>query len=175
MKICHLLIIFTAFAAFTLPAETIQFRSGKVLAAELSTAKITVSNVHPDLPLKIPAEPIYAVVSVKLDDGRSISIFDYTLNAFGSEISCAAIRTGKNFNFTIDPVSSDGVIQLLFIADKTYVGKLADNVLTLKSKLPPANDIYSTEIPFSVIGNKAVMSIKAVPAAGSFKAAKENK
>ena len=63
----------------------------------------------------------------------------------------------------------------MFADNEANRSRIADNVLTLKSKLPPANDIYSTEIPFSVIGNKAVMSIKAVPATGSFKAAKENK
>ena len=76
MKIRFTLIMLTAFAALMLSAETIKFRSGYVLAAELSTAKISVSGVLRDAPLTIPQNPVYAVVSVKLDSGRSISIFD---------------------------------------------------------------------------------------------------
>ena len=87
MKIRFTLIMLTAFAALMLSAETIKFRSGYVLAAELSTAKISVSGVHRDAPLVIPPNPVYVVVSVKLDSGRAISMFDYTLDAFGHEVA----------------------------------------------------------------------------------------
>ena len=116
MKIRFTLIMLTAFAALMLSAETIKFRSGYVLAAELSTAKISVSGVLRDAPLTIPQNPVYAVVSVKLDSGRSISIFDYTLDAFGHEAPCVAIRTGKNFLFTTDTITSSNVITLVTLA-----------------------------------------------------------
>ena len=168
MKIRFTLIMLTAFAALMLSAETIKFRSGYVLAAELSTAKVSVSGVHRDAPLVIPPNPVYAVVSVKLDSGRALSVFDYTLDAFGHEVPCVAIRTGKNFQFTTDTITSKGVIQLLFITSMDIVGKLVNAELNLKSKLPPNKIIYSTAIPFTMIKNKAVMAPSAVPAEGAF-------
>ena len=175
MKIRFTLVILTAFAGLMLSARTIKFRSGNVLAAELSSAKISVFGAHRDAPLTIPSNPVYAVVSVKLDSGRSISIFDYTLDAFGNEVPCVAIRTGKNFQFTTDTITHNGVIQLLFITSMDIVGKLANAELTLKSKLPPNKMIYSTAIPFSMIKNKAVMAPAAVPAAGAFASDEEKK
>ncbi len=174
MKIRFTLIMLTAFAALMLSAETIKFRSGYVLAAELSTAKISVSGVLRDAPLTIPQNPVYAVVSIKLDSGRSISIFDYALDAFGNEVPCVAIRTGKNFLFTTDTITSSNVIQLLFITSMDIVGKLVKTELTLKSKLPP-NKIYSTVIPFTMIKNKAVKAPGAIPAQGAFELNGEKK
>lgn len=168
MKFRYTAIVLLLFAGVLLSARTIRFRSGQVLAAELSTAKIKVSNVHRDAPLKMPDSPMYAVVSVKLDQGRAISIFDYTLDAFASEIPCVAIRTGKDFKFTTDAVFSTGVVQLLFIVDQSHISRLVEKKLTLKSKLPPSKVIYSTEIPFITIGSKKIMTPDAVSLEGAF-------
>ena len=175
MKFRYTAIVLLLFVGVLLSARTIRFRSGQVMAAELSTAKIKVSDVHPDAPLKFPETPVYAVVSVKLDQGRTISIFDYTLDVFGSEFPCVAIRTGKDFKFTTDAVFSTGVIQLLFIADQNYVNRLVEKKLTLKSKLPPSKVIYSTEIPFTTIGSKKIMTPDAVSLEGAFLPEGENK
>ena len=175
MKLRYALILLSIFSTVVLFAEPIKFRSGYVLAAELSTAKISVSGVHRDAPLNIPSNPVYAVVSVKLDTGRAISIFDYTLDAFGHEIPCSAIRTDKKFIFTPDTVTSKDVIQLLFITSTSYVGKLASEELTLKSKCPPDKAMFSTAIPFTMLNSKAVSAISAVPAAGTFNLTVEKK
>ena len=175
MKYRLLILVTTLFAASLLKAEPIIFRSGKVLAAELSTSTIKVTKVNPMAPLSIPETPIYAVVSIKLDAERSVSIFDYSLEVFGKEINCAAIRTRRDFEFTTENISQSSPLQLLFIADSKFVGKLASEKLTLKSRLTPANEVYAVEIPFTVIGKKTPMSLDNIPHEGTFGAVEEKK
>lgn len=175
MKYRILILAAVLFTASLLKAEAVIFRSGKVLAAELSTSAIKVTKVNPDAPLSIPETPVYAVVSIKLDAERSVSIFDYSLEVFGKEINCAAIRTKRNFEFTTENISQRSPLQLLFIADSKFVGKQATEKLILKSRLTPANEVYAVEIPFTVIGKKAPMDIENIPHEGTFGAVEAKK
>lgn len=168
MKSTLLLIVFAAIG-LSLGAGTVRFRSGKVLAAELTTAKIKINNINPDVPPAIPNKPVYAVVSVKLDDLRNVSIFDYVLTSYGREFPCIAVRSGNNFDFADNPVSANGVIQLLFAADGLLVGKLPQETLILKSKFPPKG-LHDAKLTFTNLGSKAPSAISAIPAGGSFNA-----
>lgn len=165
MKSTLLLIVFAA--VFSLYAESVRFRSGKVLAAELTTAKIKIGNVNKEVPPAIPARPVYAVVSVKLDDLRNVSVFDYVLTSYGREFPCIAIKSGKSFEFSDTPVSASGVIQLLFAGDGLLIGKMAQETLILKSKFPPKG-LHDAKLLFTNIGSKAPTEISAIPADGSF-------
>ena len=76
-------------AASSLNAETVIFRSGEVLAAELSGRKPTVAN----LPQQETAQAtVFALVTVRLQPGRSISTEDYSLSALGETYRCIAVR-----------------------------------------------------------------------------------
>ena len=175
MKYRLSILITTLLAASILKAEPIIFRSGKVLAAELSASKISVSNVNPDAPLAIPDNPVYAVVSIKLDAGRAVSIFDYALEVFGKDIMCAGIRSKRNFEFTTENISQTSPLQLLFIADRNFIGKAATEKLILKSRLNPANNVYAVEIPFTIIDKKAPMGLDNIPHEGTFGTVEEAK
>ena len=75
--------------ALSLNAETVIFRGGEVLAAELSTQKPQVAN----LPAAETAQAtVYALVTVRLQPGRTISTEDYSLSALGGTYRCLAIR-----------------------------------------------------------------------------------
>ena len=75
--------------ALSLNAETVLFRGGEVLAAELSSRKPQVAN----LPAEETAQAtVYALVTVKLQPGRTISTEDYSLSALGGTYRCLAIR-----------------------------------------------------------------------------------
>ena len=167
MKLHLAIAVLTLLAVSTLKAEPILFRSGKVLTAELSTAKISVTKVNPDAKLSIPETPVYAVISIKLDAGRSISIFDYFLELFGKDIPCSAIRTRRDFEFTTENISQSSPLQLLFIADSKFIGKQGTEKLILKSRLNPGK-LYSAEIPFTIIGQKSPINPDNVPAEGTF-------
>ena len=148
-----------------LHAETIRFRAGNVLAAELTSRKINISRIPAELPLVIPAKPMYAVVTVKLDRFRSISIFDYTLVASGTEFPCVAINSGSGFVHTDAPVSEE-TVQLLFITDALTSGKAKLETHVLKCKLAPGKDIFDVKVHFSFIGSNATKSPATIPAEG---------
>ena len=163
-----LFILFAAIFSLTiqLHAETVRFRSGHILAAELTTRKINISGVPEEMPLNIPAKPVYAVLTVKLDRFRSVSIFDYTMIAYGTEFSCVAINSGRGFVHTDAPVSSDDAVQLLFIADALTAGKakLEENVL--RCKLTPGKDQFDVKVPYSFIGSDAPKTPGTIPDSG---------
>jgi len=76
----------------------LRFRSGWVLAAEVrpvnSEDPIEVINVNEyDPPSKVISDVGYAAVTVSLDKGRSLGIYDYILtNGKGVEFSCVALQ-----------------------------------------------------------------------------------
>lgn len=167
-----ILSLIASLISFNLYAETLRFRSGQVLSAEITTDKIKIGKINPDAPPAIPANPVYAVISVKLDELRAVSVFDYVLTSYGKEFPCVAIRTKNSFEFADTAISAKGVIQLLFATDSLLVGKLPQETLILKSKFPPAG-LHDCKILFTNIGKKAPMTISSVPADGTFKAAEQ--
>lgn len=82
-----------------LSAETLRFRSGEILCAELSkTMPFIMNRSEADL-TGLPEKLIYAALTVSLDPGRRISIYDYSLKVSGTKYRCIALRSGDN---TID-------------------------------------------------------------------------
>ena len=153
-------------------SDTIDFRSGKVLSAELTSAKIKISGINPDAPPELPTKTVFAVVSVKLGELRSVSVFDYVVSSYGKEFPCVAINSGSGFNFADTPVSSRKVIQLLFATDGLLTGKLPQETLILKSKFPPAG-LHDAKIIFTNIEQKMPTAIADIPEKGSFKKAEQ--
>lgn len=96
--------LFCSFAAlcavsFAYAAEAVYFRSGAVLCAETSTLKPAG---YKRLALgKVPEDPVYAAVTVKLDEGRKVSIFDYSLKVGSTEYPCAAVRDNSADRFAL--------------------------------------------------------------------------
>ena len=150
-------------------AGKLHCRSGMVLAAELTRVDLKVANLSQHGFPEFPAERIYAVVTIKLDEIRNISIFDYKLNLNGVDYSCVALWRGNRFEYTVDTVKSPAVQQLLFIVDNKVVTSSDQLTITLKSCLTDARDMYDLPVPFTVIGNKAPTAPGKVPAAGSLK------
>ena len=77
-------------------ADAVFFRSGLVLRAEVSSIK---PNGFKRLCASAPPRPAaYAAVTVKLDKGRKIGIFDYSLRAGGKTYECAMLRNNETRN-----------------------------------------------------------------------------
>ena len=93
LVVCCLLL----FCAAAAPAGTVRFRSGEILYAELSRVKPADIRNRDKLDLsELPEQKIYAALTVSLDSGRKISIYDYSLRAFGVAARCIALRNGDN-------------------------------------------------------------------------------
>lgn len=90
-------LVFCAALYAVLPvfAAPVDFRSGKILRVESSTSR--PSGFRRLAVDEAPRDPVYIAVTVKLDRGRKISIFDYSLKLGGKTYECAAVRdNGEN-------------------------------------------------------------------------------
>ena len=123
-------------------AGSLPFRSGIILAAELSSAEQKITDFdeadYPDLPRQ---NRIYAAVTLTLFPGRGLSRHDYVLSAFGSDAKCVAIRTGdgpwKCLSGDIDIAEKGKKYGMLFILDGRVVGLDPVEKLNLKCCYPP--------------------------------------
>ena len=79
-------------------AAEVFFRSGKILRTELLKSQpAKFKNYGLEEP---PKGAVYAAVTVELDNGRKIGIFDYSLRVDGREYECAAIRDDRKRTFS---------------------------------------------------------------------------
>ena len=94
-------LLFCAALLAVLPAYAgiVLFRSGAILRAELSERR---PGGFRRLALdEAPKSPVYAAVTVKLDKGRKISIFDYSLKIGKRLYPCAAVRDNAENEFAV--------------------------------------------------------------------------
>ncbi len=110
IKICSVIImLLTATALFSEEADpekkkekSLRFHSGTVLSAELlpenPAIPVKIINISPFEPAsRITSEVAYASVVVKLDPGRSISVYDYSLiNKAKTKFKCIGVREGED-------------------------------------------------------------------------------
>ena len=167
MKISKLILstLFIIGSIGSLHAAKLRFRSGDILAAELSSRTVAVSNLNKDAFPNLPEQKIYAVITVQLDKSRKISIFDYTLNAPGGDYPCVAFAKSSKFEYGVEAVENSGKpLQLLFILDGRFSGKSQQEKLLLKCNLPPTGQTYETEIIFKKVN--VCTPLRSIPASG---------
>ena len=135
----------------------VDFRGGKVHNAELSLTMPRISAFVPENYTELPADRIYAAVTISCDEGRCLSIHDYGLEVFGKVYPCVAIRTGNGaFNAAHDDsvrVNPKSQYTLLFITDSKLVGLNAAETHILKALF--AKGAFSAQkIEFKNLGKK---------------------
>lgn len=168
MKKLSILLLFAA--VFSLRAEVLIFRSGRIVAAEISSTAPAGGDINDKYAFpELPAKRLYAVVSVILDAGRKISIFDYSLESAGKTYPCVAINNGGTFfKHTTDSIpATDKIIQLLFIIENRPLQK--HESLKLKCNLLPPPDIYDLQVPFDNAGYQRLLLPAEIPAVGTFR------
>ena len=167
-KYLPILMLLSGFCA-TLAAETCRFRGGEVLAAQLSSKKPAIVNEDP---LAFPTEfekKIYAAVVVRLMPGRALSVFDYSLEAFGLSYPCIAIRAGggvydgKLLEFA--STRPEEKYSLLFELDGSRIGVSPLETLKLKANYSD-EATASTPLVLENLGNGDFTAIGAVPDSG---------
>ena len=166
-----LLLLAVCFISTAVLAETILFRSGEVLAAEVSTAAPRVTNLAAD---EVPEGCVYALVTVRLQQGRTISAEDYSLNALGGLYRCIAVRTeneafnAENWHIaSTTPKKKYGMLFALQIpAGQNYNNVKFDLVCNAPGKW------NRTAIPFTDRRGQGFSSASSIPNAGRFPAEK---
>ena len=138
----HFLILLCLTAVLTAAADTLPFRSGNILAAELSHKQPAFETFVPEKILKDFPVRAYAAVTVKLHPERKLSIFDYKLVCLGIAFDCIAIRTddGK-FDMTPEVENADPYRKytLLFLLDAQWAKPNMTDKFVLKCIAGPDN------------------------------------
>ncbi len=166
-----LLLLAVCLTGFMTVAETILFRSGEVLAAEVSSAVPRVANLAAE---DTAGARVYALVTVRLQQGRTISAEDYSLNALGGVYRCIAIReengafNANNWHIAnASPKKKYGLLFALQIpAGQNYNNVTFDLVCNAPGKW------NRTAIPFTDRRNQGFSAASAIPHGGRFPAAK---
>ncbi len=124
-------------------AETVPFRSGDLLAAEISSKRPNILHFDENAYPQNFAKPVYALLTVKLGAGRNLSVYDYSIEALGVVSPCIAIcPSGDSFEsrYKEYPANSgNSVFSMLFVLDGTVFGlpNREKEFATLKCNFPP--------------------------------------
>ncbi len=165
--------IAAAFAMISLlSAATLPFRSGEVLAAELSTTKPQINNENTLAIPKTFEKPRYAAVVVAVQPERALTIYDYTLEFLGAEYPCIALRAGTQpFDMDLREITQTSPYEkytLLFLVDGKLVGQELEEKITLKSVAGP-DSVARTVLRFNNRGAGSFTAPNRIPRSGILK------
>lgn len=139
-----LLLLASALLPLAAAAETQRFRSGKLLCAELSETLPFIRNRSAADFSNLPDKKIYAALTVSLDAGRKISIYDYSLRAFGIAYRCVALQNGENSidgaRFESSGSGASARCTLYFVLNAREVGMSDRERLSLVCNVPPVSE-----------------------------------
>ena len=141
-------IMFLCFCmAVVLNGATVRFRSGDVLAAEISSAKPAVSNWNVNL-FGMNSASSYAAVAVRIHPKRKISIYDYALAVNGVNHACVAIRVNNGaFEYTQKALSAEkGEIFTLLFFLKDIAFSDVKNVSLVNLMPPTINEVVPLKV-----------------------------
>ena len=154
--------IFVAF--FTAEAAVKEFRSGVVLAAELSAKVPEGINVPEN-----SVNNLFARMVIKLAPERKISIHDYQLRIYGMDFKAAAIciNDGKWLceGEIFESRNRNDRIGLLFIVDGSIIGRR--NVEYFEIIASPDKKAPAAKIGFKNIFNSGFTRVTRVPSSGN--------
>lgn len=180
IKLCYAIVmLITATALFAQEADPdkkkariMRFHSGLVLSAELlpeNTAfPVKVANVSPFEPAsRVNSDVAYASLVVKLDPGRSISVYDYSLlNNRKMEFKCIGVRESDDAfdanKWELASTSPEKLYTLLFKVELPPSNEDCEYVLHFNLNKSKSEDI---SIPFVKI-NRPFTSPSKIPGDG---------
>jgi hypothetical protein len=151
-------------------AATQRFRLGEILCAQMSKRMITVANWNKlAFPNSSYNSKVYAIVVVRLDKGRSLSIYDYSLKQGYDTFPCVAIRKGSGrFDascWKIDKSSDGTLYSMLFIVNVpgySSSSKLDYNFIYNLSR----SGICKTKLDFKNLYYSSFTSVSSIPKNG---------
>ncbi|MHB9138552.1 MAG: hypothetical protein ACYC4Q_04025 [Victivallaceae bacterium] len=152
-KIVLSVIIMLLFADLATAAgdTQVRFHLGWVISSEISRRQVTVLNQMPYAFEEPSRNKAYAIVSVKLDSGRTLSIYDFSLIINEKKYPCVALRTGiSDFNaanWQIQDTSPKEIYSMLFIVDYPDLEYARDIKLNFRYNLAK-NQAIECLIPF---------------------------
>lgn len=160
-----LLLMFTSIGH----AATRRFRLGKIVCAQISKRMVSVLNLDT---LALPSNyssKIYAIVVVKLDKGRSLSIYDYSLKQGIDTFPCIAIRAGNGIfdasKWKFKSTSPDTLYSMLFILNIPGYSSTAKLDYTLFYNLSNSG-MVKTLLNFQNLYYSSFTAVNSIPQTG---------
>ncbi len=146
-----------------------RFHFGNIACAEITTSTVRIQNEDKDAFPEQYTQNGYAVVVCKLDAGRTLSIYDFSLADHLNTYPCIALRVGNGQfdakNWKIEKTDAETLYSMLFRIDPPR-GEAGRNVnMTLKYN-------YSThrtaqlQLPFKLIGSAAPTDVSKITDGG---------
>lgn len=146
-----------------------RFHFGRIGCSEISTASVKILNEDK---FAFPAQytkPAYAVLVCRLDPGRSLSIYDFSLADSLNTYPCIALREGTGDfnakNWKIEKTSPDAWYTMLFRIDAPRVdkGKVVD--LTLEYNYS-SRISTKLKVPFRFLGPDQFTAVSKINESG---------
>lgn len=146
-----------------------RFHFGRIGCTEISTAPVKILNEDKfAFPMQY-TKPAYAVVVCKLDPGRTLSIYDFSLADSLNTYPCVALRAGiGDFdakNWKIEKTSPDIWYTLLFRIDAPRIeqGGTADMTLDYNYSSRISNKL---KLPFRFLGSAPFTNVGKINGSG---------
>ena len=146
-----------------------RFCLGWIMSAEISSKPVNVWNHNPYAFNDKFRNKAYAVVAVKLDRDRTLSIYDFSLVVDGSKYPCVALRKGiSDFNasnWQFADILAEEVYSMLFIVEypDLYYAKKIKLKLAYNLSAGPVDYL----IPFKNLNNGDFTPATNIPSDGA--------
>lgn len=174
ITVCAVFLLSLA-AALPLSAESIRFRSGQMLCAELSRQKPAGIEISPEKMPWLPEERLYAALTVVPDEGRGISIHDYKLHAFGQDYPCIALLNAADStsrsSVSAAEAGANQKYTMYFVVNGALLGMKDRETIALRAV--PVNEKYQDQqVVFDNRRSRALTSPYDIPRTGKMITAK---
>jgi hypothetical protein len=146
-----------------------RFPFGRIGCAEISTSQVKILKEDKFAFPSQYTQPGYAVVVCRLDPGRTLSIYDFSLEDSLNTYPCVALRVGTGefdaSNWKIDKTEPDTWYSLLFRIDAPRIEKGRTIDLTLEYNYS-TKDNAKLRIPFHFLGSDAFTNVAKITESG---------
>lgn len=164
-----LMLLFACVVAADEDTTARRFCLGWIVSAEISSKPVSVWNRNPYAFSDKFKNKAYAVVAVKLDRDRTLSIYDFSLIADDSKFPCVALRKGisdfdaSNWQYT-DTLAEE-VYTMLFIVEYPDLYSTSKIKLKLVYNLSKTNSVDYL-IPFKNLNSGDFTPATNIPSEG---------
>lgn len=155
-------------------ASALRFRLGWVLCAQMSRQEVKIAKWNKLAFTNNYTSKVYAVVTVRMDKKRTLSIHDFSLVQGFDKFPCVAIREGSG-DFVYQnkelKTSPDKLYSMLFMLE------IPDFKDDKKLEYKLAYNLFKTEdgdltLEFKNLGSGSFTPVDKIPVRGCFKSAK---
>ena len=160
---CFFSLFLLLFLSSSSIASDLVFRGGRVIIAQLTEKAQKFPALNPIVYANVPENKVYAQVTMQLNSGKNLSIYDYSLQVYGKNYPCVALKIGNGQwvsgeNWKITSINPKECYSMLFILDGKVVGLNKVESLKLYSNALPKK-VAAVSLDFENLGKTKDFSL----------------